>query len=254
MKIRYMSDLHIEFPWVTADWVPSIGEDVVVLAGDIGVGVAGIEWAVEAFRGRPVVYVLGNHEFYRRGWNSLIAEARKAAANTNVHLLEDEAVDIGGVRFLGATLWTDFELYGEARRTASMIAGRDALADFHLIEGADGHALSPTATVDRHAKSVAWLKQEITTSKHPVVVVTHHSPSLANEHPQYAGKELGPCFHSHREELFMSPVQAWISGHTHYSCQTQVNGIPLLSNQRGYPREGVTFSWDALVDIPESQR
>lgn len=124
MKIRYMSNLHIEFPWVTTDWVPSIGEDVVVLAGDIGTGVRGIEWAVHAFRGRPVVYVLGNHEFYRAGWDSLIVQARTAAAGTHVHVLEDDAVDIGGVRFLGATLWTDFEIFGQERRIASMTSGQ----------------------------------------------------------------------------------------------------------------------------------
>ena len=248
MKIRYMSDLHIEFPWITTDRVPSIGEDVVVLAGDIGTGVTGIEWAIEAFRDRPVVYVLGNHEFYEHGWGTLIVQARKAAAGTRVHVLEDDAVDIDGVRFLGATLWTNFELYGENRRTASMIAGRDALADFQLIAGTDGYSLTPQATVDRHKRSRSWLKQEIAASTLPVVVVTHHSPSKANEHPAFSGKELVPCFHSKLDELFQPPLRAWISGHTHYSCVAKVNGIPLVSNQRGYPREELRFSWDAMIE------
>lgn len=61
-----MSDLHIEFPWITSDWLPSIGEDADVLAGDTAAGVAGIEWSANAFRGCPVLYVMGNHELYRR--------------------------------------------------------------------------------------------------------------------------------------------------------------------------------------------
>ncbi len=67
MKIRYLSDLHVEFTGYMPSWIPPIGEDMVVLAGDIGVGVKGIEWAQQAFRDRTVLYVLGNHEFYRYG-------------------------------------------------------------------------------------------------------------------------------------------------------------------------------------------
>lgn len=249
MKIRYMSDLHIEFPWTTSDWVPPISEDVVVLAGDIGIGVAGIEWAVHAFRGRPVLYLLGNHEFYRKDWNTLIDKARAAAAGTNVQLLEQDAVEIAGIKFLGATLWTDFNVGGPEHRIAAMIAGRNALTDFRVIRGANGYALTPQATIDRHTKSVGWLKREIEAATQPVVVITHHSPSLANEHPDYLDSKLKACFHSNLDELFKPPVRAWISGHTHYSCETQVNGIPLLSNQRGYPREGVRFSWDAIIEV-----
>lgn len=249
MKIRYMSDLHLEFPWSSPDWLPSIGEDVVVLAGDIGVGVRGIRWATQTFRGRPVLYVMGNHEFYRHHWNRLVDEARAAARGTNVHLLERDRVEIDGVLFLGATLWTDFQLYGPALRVKSMIAGRDALADFQYIEGPDGHVLTPQASIDRHLLSVEWLRREIEAATQPTVVITHHSPTLANQHPRYAGSDLGPCFHSNREDLFLPPVRLWISGHTHHSCETQVNGILLLSNQRGYPREGVSFNWDAMADV-----
>lgn len=78
---------------------------------------------------------------------------------------------------------------------------------------------------------------------------THHSLSKANEHPEFVGKELGPCFHINLDESFQPPVRAWISGHNHYSCVTQVNGIPLVSNQRGYPREGTRFSWDAMIEV-----
>lgn len=57
MKIRYMSDLHFEFHDTPPDAVEPIGEDVVVLAGDVHNGVRGILWAQGAFAQRPVVYV-----------------------------------------------------------------------------------------------------------------------------------------------------------------------------------------------------
>ena len=133
-----------------------------------------------------------------------------------------------------------------------MIAGRDALADFTHIEGVDGYALQPQATIDRHAESVVWLKQQMDGAVQPTVVITHHSPSLANGHPKFVRSSLQPSFHSNLEALFQPPVRLWISGHTHYSSRTQVNNIPLVSNQRGYPREGVSFQWDALMDIDGS--
>jgi predicted phosphodiesterase len=61
MKIRILSDLHLEF----RHWTPPEADaDVIVLAGDIHVGIHGVEWARRSFPLNPVVYVPGNHEFY----------------------------------------------------------------------------------------------------------------------------------------------------------------------------------------------
>ncbi|MFX5808902.1 hypothetical protein ABTE39_19390, partial [Acinetobacter baumannii] len=87
--------------------------------------------------------------------------------------------------------------------------------------------------------TAAWLTREIEAATQRTVVIPHHSPSIATEPPQYVGSALAPCFHSARDDLCRPPVRLWISGHTHFSSEAQVNGIPLLSNQRGYPREGV---------------
>ena len=63
MKIHYLSDLHLEFGKMPKNYRVPAGTDVVVLAGDIGVGLAGLHWALLAFD-CPVVYVAGNHEHY----------------------------------------------------------------------------------------------------------------------------------------------------------------------------------------------
>lgn len=112
MKIHILSDLHLEFGGLR---LPEADADVTVLAGDIGVGLQGIEWALQAIPfHQPVIYVMGNHEFYgQRSMPELWKKAREKVAGTHVHLLENEAVEIGGVRFLGATLWTDFDLFGD---------------------------------------------------------------------------------------------------------------------------------------------
>ena len=132
MKIRVLSDLHLEF----AGWrPPPCDEDVVVLAGDIHEGRAGIAWARKYFRDRPIVYVPGNHEYYGRDLDELRNGLRESGRTHNVHVLDGDEVTIGGVRFLGATLWTDFELDGSDPRTVERAMHRcqEGMADFQII-------------------------------------------------------------------------------------------------------------------------
>jgi len=108
MKLHILSDLHTEFTDFSA---PDTGADVVILAGDIGVGLAGIEWAARRFPQVPVIYVPGNHEFY--GHDIGLTEQLKAAVPVDIHVLNNDTLELEGIRFLGCTLWTDFNLHGE---------------------------------------------------------------------------------------------------------------------------------------------
>lgn len=112
MKLLILSDLHLELGGAYA--VPAdLDFDVVVLAGDIHCpGSKAVRWAQKesTFGGRPVVLVAGNHEFYGRELRSELDEMKKAAARSNVHVLDREHLDLDGVRFVGCTLWTDFQL------------------------------------------------------------------------------------------------------------------------------------------------
>src|SRR5690606_11482113 len=112
MKVLVVSDLHLEFS------VPDLGPaarkaDAVILAGDIHLGSQAMDWIVQQFGKRPVLYVPGNHEFYRGEHASVLRNLRAAAAkHGNIHILDQDSVVLGEVEFLGATLWTDFALYG----------------------------------------------------------------------------------------------------------------------------------------------
>jgi predicted phosphodiesterase len=117
MKIHVLSDLHLEFaPFAPAE----TDADVVVLAGDIWNGGKGIVWARDTFRNQEIVYVAGNHEFYGTHWERLPENCQRMARACGVHFLENAQVEIGGVRCLGASLWVDFDLRGEAYRAADM--------------------------------------------------------------------------------------------------------------------------------------
>ena len=62
MRLHILCDLHLEFG---STRIPPANADVVVLAGDIHLGREGRRWARNQFPHKPIIYVLGNHEFYR---------------------------------------------------------------------------------------------------------------------------------------------------------------------------------------------
>lgn len=100
MRLDILSDLHLELFGFKPDRATVELADVVVLAGDIHKGVNGISWARQTFPGKPVIYVVGNHEFYDHYWLRLNDELREEARRNEVHFLENEAVKVGDLRFL----------------------------------------------------------------------------------------------------------------------------------------------------------
>jgi Icc-related predicted phosphoesterase len=123
-----LCDLHFEF----GNFVPPVVDaDVVVLAGDVHVKNRGLQWIFDQKFEIPVLYVLGNHEFYREKFPGLIDKLKMDAEGTNVPVLENDSVEIGGYRFFGCTLWSDMELLGDQH--ASLIAAADTMNDYRLI-------------------------------------------------------------------------------------------------------------------------
>jgi Icc-related predicted phosphoesterase len=247
MKLHVLSDLHLEF----ADFAPpATGADVVVLAGDIGVGMAGLEWAARRFADRPVVYVPGNHEFYDH--DIALVDELETAAPENVHLLNDGAVELDGVRFLGCTLWTDFKLYGEGEAWFARQRARQSLHDFDTIRNR-GRRLTPEDTVALHERSRAWLARELARAfDGPTVVVTHFLPAAPSIARQFANDPLNPAFASRLEHVIEKYRPAlWIHGHTHVPCDYELFGTRVVCNPRGYPSEtiGEGFSPGLVVEV-----
>ena len=251
MRLHILSDLHLEFSPYGDDLEP-VQADVVVLAGDINNGALGVKWAAKRFADQPVIYVPGNHEFYGQHSIARALDAmHKAAQDTNVHVLDNETVVIDGVRFLGATLWTDFNLFGaheaavRARREA-MLFLRDlsVIGRFNLREWAE-----------RHARSRMFLNEQLAIEHHgSTVVVTHHAPSRQSIHPRFAGSALNACFVSDLERLASaSRPQLWIHGHTHDSFDYRIDGTRVICNPRGYSKDGVNenpaFDSNFVVEI-----
>lgn len=235
MRIRILSDLHFEF----GNWrPPAVEADVVVLAGDIHQGQNALPWIKEHFARTPVVYVLGNHEFYGQAVPELIHLLRAATAGTNIHILEDSSVELGGVRFLGSTLWTDFAIKGNPKigmRNAEMM-----MSDYLYIDNSEARrTLRAADTLAFHKRSRAWLEEEIPRGRADrTVIVTHHAPSGQSEAAHHCQSPLAPAFASDLDAIVEgSKVPLWIHGHTHWNVDYKLGATRVISNQRGYEDE-----------------
>jgi Icc-related predicted phosphoesterase len=244
MKILALSDLHLE----TAAFEPepdAVGAaDVVVLAGDIHPADDGIRWARKTFPDKPIVYVAGNHELYGEDFDQGMDALRKTGNKHDVHFLENDAVIIAGVRFLGCTLWTDFEFFGKEQAPKMMAHAQNNNLDYKAIYGIRhgfGKKLSVEMTLERHLVSRAWLESELAKAD-PVktVVVTHHLPHRNSTLPKYASNWMTGAYGSHLPEDLMLHAGLWIHGHTHDSANYRISDhqryVRVVCNPRGISR------------------
>jgi len=248
MRLHILSDLHLE---IGAFEPPKVDADVVVLAGDIHVGLEGVKWAQIQWPETPVIYVAGNHEYYHHEVPKLTDKLRQLCAGTNIHFLENADVMIGGIVFLGCTLWTDFQLAGDAPR-ARALADRGMADYFEINVTGQNRCLHPDDTERLHFESRRWLEQQLAkVSSTRTVIVTHHAPSPRSIPPWHDGSGLNPAFVSNLDTFIeASSVPLWIHGHTHHGVDYRIGNTRVLANQRGYTVGPVkNFVPDLVIDI-----
>ena len=248
MHLQILSDLHLEF----GNYEPQATDaDAVVLAGDIHMGRAGLEWIRRHFPAKPVVYVLGNHEFYRHSIPELTHTLKRETEGSRITVLENNAVEIAGFTILGCTLWTDFALYGN--REYAMAVADQGMLDYTAIQvKSEQRFFRPWRAVRLFEESVGWLQGEL--SRHDparTIVVTHNAPSPRSIDAAHAGKALSSAFASNLESLITeSNIPLWIHGHTHFNVDYRISGTRIYSNQRGYPVQVLTgFEPGAVIEV-----
>lgn len=270
MKIHILSDIHLEFgKWYRTTDINAIEADVTILAGDIGIGLSGLEWALTFHR--PVIYVLGNHEFYgQRPMETLLRKAQAKVQGTHVHLLDNESVVIEGVRFLGATLWTDYGLFGLGRQDIMLEHAQKEMNDFQQIFVSKRRALRYDEVHGRlshigdrftahkalalHQERRAFLERELEKGQaepaQKTVVVTHHAPStksLRDGQPTYW---LDAAYASRLDDL-VERADLWVHGHTPVPLDYRIGRGRVVSNPRGYMGidEVRGFKPDLMVEV-----
>lgn len=233
MKLHILSDLHIEFE----SFNPTlINTDAIILAGDIHVGKKGVGWALTNFPNKPVIYILGNHEYYGKAFQKHIDDLKQLTQGTNIHLLENDSFILDNVKFLGCTLWTDFKLFGDPR-----IAGYQAtrtMTDYRKIRvNPQYRKLRSLDTSIIHSKSLRWLEEELkNTRDSKVVVITHHAPSKRSIPESRQDDILSAAYASHLDRFVEdSCAVLWIHGHIHTQQDYLIGSTRVICNPRGYP-------------------
>ncbi len=249
MKLRILSDLHIEFHPFVIPPLPDDAATTLVLAGDVGVIYRRQE--LEAFlraaaaRFRAVVYVLGNHEYYRGQWPAARVALQSWGLPANLHVLERDSVEIDGVCFVGATLWTDFD----GASLEVMQGAEQSLYDFHYIDtgtGAQGERihLRSDDVLEDHRGARAWLHETLAALAargQRTVLVTHHGFALDSIHERFRDNPLNGAFVSDCAALITQtrPLLA-IHGHVHNSFDYRLGDTRVIVNPRGYTRRDDT--------------
>lgn len=236
---------------------------MVVLAGDIYRPLKrSLEWIARerdggALDGRPVIFVPGNHEFYKSHIARQMPEVGQLATELGISFLAPGSVTIGNIRFIGATLWTDYALNGDAR-FAKMTAQAE-LNDHRMIRFAEGGRFArftPSHAEMLHRRDLAFIVDRLAElHAGPTVVVTHHAPHPGSVAERYAGQPMAAAFASNLGAVIeQHQPELWIHGHDHGSHDYMVGRTRVLANQAGYPthfgaRENPQFNPELVVEV-----
>ena len=253
MRVNQISDLHLEF----AD-LELPGGDLLLLGGDVAEAKNirpenyrkdGMKtprrpdryarfFAEEMPKYQRVLYIMGNHEHYGGVFDDTY-DLLKSLMPDNVTVLEKEHVEIDGVIFIGAKLWTD--LNNNDPLTAWDL-GRN-MNDYVTIKkyytGTNECArLRPDVTYDQHKLTLDYIDRTVQAAgDKPCVVMTHHAPSRQSIPAKFQHDyKMNGGFASNLDAFIMRrpQIRHWTHGHMHDPCDYRVGDTQLLCNPRGY--------------------
>jgi predicted phosphodiesterase len=271
MRIAVASDIHLEFGPIELENTENA--EVLILSGDICVaaelhGVKEVEKTVVDRFDRSkhihnffqtccknfshVIYIMGNHEHYHGDFANTITELKeKLGYLVNLHILDKEMVTLGGIKFIGGTLWTNMN--DEDPVTLSHVRGfmndfkqiADSRAPVHYkdLEGkyrTRTGKFSPIASVIDHKEMLHFIRGQVDENPNSTYVICgHHSPSKASTHPRYQTEKIvNGAYSSELSEFILDrpQIKLWTHGHTHEVFDYMIGDCRVVCNPRGYIR------------------
>lgn len=250
MKIKLLSDLHAEFWKTPTERLNSLisnnieGPDVLILAGDIAVGYENvlhvISHFVQSYKHTAIIFVPGNHEYYKQDFKELNKKWKSLECIPGVYVLNPGTVTIGGVQFIGATLWPSFN-----NNPLVEVMAQKRINDFKVIKG-----FSTAKSTERHNLEVGFIKNTPRTGLY-TVIITHFSPSLQLRLQTREPSPLDYYFHNDLDNYIRSLTKTtWFYGHTHDNLEAVIGDTPIISNAYGYyPPAEPTFHKDFMYEL-----
>lgn len=253
MKIKIISDLHLEF--IKEEYILNDKSDFdcLVVAGDLHSNpYEGVKW-LSKFKNKEIIYIAGNHEFYsdqhkplEEVYEILRAECKKEG----IHFLQNNSVIIKNVKFIGCTLWTDYMLDNDIH---SKLVAYQLMNDFLYIYSTKSKnktkLILPEDIINEFNISKEFLNKELNSDfSGKKIVVTHHLPSSKSISKKYINSVLNPAFASNLEEL-VRMADVWIHGHTHSNSYYRLGKCEVFCNPKGYINENLNFEEDLVIDV-----
>ena len=253
MKIQLVSDTHYGMHQECTLVNPKA--NILILAGDIVSHPRNAKYFLTSLRKEsdiPVLYVLGNHEFYDGNLYTTVDRYKKALKSIpDVHILEKEVFEYEGVNFLGMTMWTDLS------DPLVALAAQASLNDYEFIERKPGEHIRPSDVDEEYQTNKAWLEENLKALRgQENVVITHHAPTVECRNTYY-DYERGNVW---RRRAFcnelttliqQNDIKLWCYGHTHRTKSLKLKGTRIVSNQMGFVGGGnlYLFSKDLLLEV-----
>lgn len=259
MNIRLLSDVHLEFidhKFITEQLcefiLPTTSNDhekVLVMAGDMCT--LKNTTSFEKFLGHmchrfmKVIYVFGNHEYYRSNIPSIRNKVKLDNLYDNLEILDDQVVEIGEYVIIGSTLWADCD---NSNPTA-MYAIKNSMNDFRLIRTGPStepwrrkfSELDMIAAHKRHKEFIIDSLENMNKDQR-ALIVTHHAPSFMSVSPEFKGSILNGGYASDLSNIILDYEPAvWVHGHMHRSCDYFIGKTRIACNPRGYPSKSSTL-------------
>lgn len=222
-------------------------DDLMFVAGDVADGSIDIQACLTALRAHTdatIVGVMGNHDYFNETLSPLTVDRIQAELPERVFLLENQAIELNGIRVLGCTLWTN-------PRVDEQEAGQTILPEYAQVDNQEGQLLCVADTVATHQASVAWLNMELAKPFNgKTVVLTHHAPSFISQHDRHRFSELSAFFCVNLEDLiFKHQPHLWIHGHLHDPVDYELDNTRIVSAPLGYPDERSGDFCPKLIEV-----
>ena len=249
-----MSDLHLGYPGARGFPPLAPGADLVMIGGDTCEGLRlAVRLMRDAYPATEIVAVAGNHEFYRTTYCEELDAAREYARELGVHLLENQTVTFGKLRVIGATLWTDYDLFGESLRQPAMRAASETMRDHRRIKWERNPWKRFRLQEARmlHLRSRAYVEAELAKPHDgPTVVLTHHAAVFEAVEPQLRDRMIAAAYASDLGSMIdRYQPDYWISGHTHFPMDFRRGRTRLISNPFGYGHELSSFNPAFIIEV-----
>jgi predicted phosphohydrolase len=271
--IRIFSDIHLDFDIPsnlknfspqTDIWSPvplvSDPETILILAGDIWhakkpfkfMGFSWIKKVSEQFH--SIIIVLGNHDFWSGNLQKeyqYYIDSIKEQGLSNVFLLQDNTIVMDNLKFVGGTLWTD---YNKANNI-SMSFAESNMNDFRYIKNGMSFArLKANHLLGAHIKTQNYIRTHAKKDypEQNLWVITHHLPtfkSIPKTYLEVYGINENALYATNLEDLFDGDIDVWVHGHGHEAMNYNLNKTHIISNPRGYRGESTGYSHTSLFDF-----